>query len=117
MPGMDGAALRFDVLTGFWERLRGLLGTDEDADSVALVRCGSVHTFGMAYPIDVAFVHENGTVLESVRGLRPGRLCGCRGSWIVLERPSSPAPWPDTGQEVRMTLHGDTTLEYRGGWD
>ena len=44
------------VLNSWAERVRGLLATDADAAPVLLTRCGSIHTFGMRYPLDVAFV-------------------------------------------------------------
>ena len=54
-------------------RRRGLLGRD-GLDGALLIRpCRSVHTFGMRFPIDVAFVDEELTVLRTVT-LRPWRM-------------------------------------------
>lgn len=41
----------------------GLLGTDGLEGALWIDRCNSVHTFGMRYAIDVAFVNGTGTVL------------------------------------------------------
>lgn len=89
------------VLSSWTERLRGLLGTRADADPVMLTRCGSIHTFGMRYPIDVAFVSECGEVLRSVRSLAPRRLLSSPDACCVLERPASAEPWFAEGDRVR----------------
>ena len=54
-------------------RRRGLIGR-EDLEGVLVLRpCRMVHTFGLQYPIDVAFCDREGYVLHISR-LRPGRL-------------------------------------------
>lgn len=88
------------VLTGWLERLRGLLGTGPDARPVLLARCGSVHTFGMRYPIDVAFLGERGEVLRVRRSLGPGSVCSCPGSECVAERPSGEGEWLEEGEHM-----------------
>jgi uncharacterized membrane protein (UPF0127 family) len=57
-------------------RRRGLLGrtTFREGAGLYLVPCPWVHTFGMAFPIDIAFLSREGRVLALHRGLRPGRL-------------------------------------------
>ena len=64
--------IAFEVLTTWLKRLKGLLGTDEDADPVALVRCNSIHTFAMPYPIDIAFVDEQGLIVWKRKLPHPG---------------------------------------------
>jgi uncharacterized membrane protein (UPF0127 family) len=54
-------------------RSRGLLGRDGHRGALALRPCRQVHTFGMRFAIDVAFVDEGGWVLAT-RTLRPWRL-------------------------------------------
>ena len=54
------------------ERRRGLRGRG-DYDGVLELRARSVHTFGMEFPIDVAFCDPDGTV-RAVRTLPPGRV-------------------------------------------
>ena len=47
-------------------RARGLLGR-EDLEGVIILRpCRQVHTFGMRFPIDVAFCDREGVVLRAV---------------------------------------------------
>lgn len=88
------------VLGGWVERLRGLLGTGPDASPVLLARCGSIHTFGMRYAIDVAFLGERGEVLDVVRAVEPGRFCSCLGAECVVERPSSGEAWLEVGEHL-----------------
>ncbi|MBQ6523265.1 MAG: DUF192 domain-containing protein [Atopobiaceae bacterium] len=84
-------------LVTWWQRLRGLLGTDSTAGTVALMNCRSIHTFWMGYALDVAFVRSDGCVLKSIRGVPPWRMVSCRGASCVLERPSQEGPWPQEG--------------------
>lgn len=88
------------VLSTWAERLRGLLGTDEGAAPVMLLRCGSVHTFGMSYPIDVAFVGERGEVLEVRRGVGPGEFLSSPGAECTIERPANRGRWVEEGEHL-----------------
>ena len=94
--------LRCRVLSGFWARLRGLLGTDPDADPVIIERCRSVHTWGMRYAIDVALVAPSGRVVASARSMAPCRVLGAREASLAIERPSRPGRWFERGDEVRV---------------
>jgi len=60
----------------FLSRLVGLLGTAAIADGEGLwiVPCRSVHTLGMRYPIDVAFLDARGVVVGILEGLPPNRV-------------------------------------------
>lgn len=76
--------------TGLWERLVGLLGTDELGSDLGLVLepCNSVHMFGMRYPIDVLFLDAAGRVLHIAEGLRPWRMTKVvRGARVAIELP------------------------------
>ena len=91
------------VLANPWQRLRGLLGTRRAglrAGLVLLTPCSSIHTCGMAYAIDVAFVSEEGVVVASLTGVGPWRLESAPGARHVLERPSSTGPWPQKGEQL-----------------
>ena len=98
----SGVVLDFRALMTIGERLRGLLGTGSDAEGVALCGCSSIHTWGMAYRLDVAFVSRGGEVLKSVRAVRPRRLVAASGAYYVLERPASFAAWPSEGSWVSI---------------
>ena len=56
-----------EVARGFRGRTVGLLGRDRDSVTGALVfrPCRQVHTFGMRFPIDVAFCDRDGVVLRT----------------------------------------------------
>ncbi len=100
---------------GFLQRLRGLLGRPArwlgTRGVLAIAPCDSIHTWGMAYPIDVAFLDSRGRVLLSRRALPARSHLRCPGAALVLERPSpsvcgcaSPSPprWPCSGDVVDM---------------
>ena len=54
-------------------RARGLIGR-EDVEGAFLIRpCRHVHTFGMRFPIDIAFCDRSGTVLH-MSCLAPKRM-------------------------------------------
>ena len=59
----------------FWQRARGLLGRRPLAPGQGLVLrpCKAVHTWGLGYPIDVAFLDPDGVVLASYGDLAPNR--------------------------------------------
>lgn len=90
------------ALRTWGERLCGLLGAGRHAQPVLLIPCASIHTFGMAYPIDVAFLDAKGAVIKACRALPPKRQLSCWSACAVLERPASAAPWPVCGQLLQM---------------
>ncbi|HKP89873.1 MAG TPA: DUF192 domain-containing protein [Thermoleophilaceae bacterium] len=47
--------------------------------------CSSVHTFGMRFPVDVAFADSDGTVLRVIRGVTPRRVRRCPKAAVTLE--------------------------------
>ena len=75
------------------ERLRGLLGTKPDYVPVVLTNCKSIHTFGMRYALDIAFVNAEGIVVKVVRGLVPNRLSFCPSATYVFERAACDREW------------------------
>ena len=86
--------LNVRVLTGFFERMRGLLGRDSLPVGVVYVfpHCNAVHTVGMRFAIDIAFLDAEGNVVSFHENVPPGR-------WLVLG-----------GRRAR------TTLEASPGW-
>ncbi|MFJ9884814.1 DUF192 domain-containing protein [Streptomyces sp. NPDC091287] len=61
------------IAASYRARTKGLLGRDGIEGAMMLTPCGSVHTFRMRFPIDVAYLDRKFTVL-AVRTMRPGRL-------------------------------------------
>jgi hypothetical protein len=90
-----------------WERLRGLLGRAPlKADEALLIEpCSSVHTFGMRYPIDLAYLDRDGRVLRIVPRVRPLRLSARPGARATLEM----AP----GAAEAIGLRAGQRLEWR----
>ena len=73
--------------SGFRARLLGLALLDEPPSGHALLipRCSSVHTFGMRFALDVAFLDGRGVPLRVEHGVRPRRVLRHRGAAAVLE--------------------------------
>jgi uncharacterized membrane protein (UPF0127 family) len=78
---------RLLVARTFWQRLRGLGGLRSMPPGHALLipRCSSVHTAGMRFSIDVAFLDAHGRVLALTESLPPWRMAGHRGADAVVE--------------------------------
>ncbi|MBZ4318472.1 DUF192 domain-containing protein [Streptomyces huiliensis] len=62
-----------EVAASYRARTRGLLGRDGIEGAMLLTPAGSVHTFGMRFPIDVAYLSRDMRVL-AVRTMPPHRL-------------------------------------------
>ncbi len=72
-----------------WERMRGLLGRPplRNGQGLLIDPCPSVHTFGMSYSLDLAFLDSRWRVLKLVRELPPLRWAGCAKARATLELP------------------------------
>lgn len=87
---VDGkGAQRLCFAAKFRDRLMGLFSRRSSDEILLIVPCHSVHTFGMGYAIDVAFVGREGRVLESYKNVPPWRLkktswclCGFRAKGV-----------------------------------
>jgi uncharacterized protein len=68
-------------------RRRGLLGRQGLPAGSALVitRCNAIHTMGMQFAIDVAFIDADGCVRKIVHRLRPRRIAIAPRAWAVIE--------------------------------
>ncbi len=95
------------VIAASWmSRLKGLLGTDADAWPMVLLRCKSIHTFGMRYDLDVALIDGKGIVVTSRRNVGSGRCISNKKAVMVLERPACDAPWVDEGAQLSFDWVG-----------
>jgi len=56
------------------DRVRGLLGRDGIDGALLLPRCRSVHTLGMRFAIDIAFLGRDGSVVAVVAPMRRWRI-------------------------------------------
>ena len=77
----------------FWKRLKGLLGTSSlpHGHGLLIKPCNSVHTFGMAYPIDVLFVDRNHRIIKIVEQMKSGKASMALSSSYVVELPAGTA--------------------------
>lgn len=71
-------------------RMVGLLGRDVLApgDGLVLEPCSSIHTCFMRFPIDVAFLRKDGTIVRLVERVRPFRLTWAAGAARAVELPA-----------------------------
>ena len=77
-----------EVARKMMERMKGLLGRSSlgDGRAMLIMRCGSIHTIGMRFSIDVVFIARSGEIKRIVRGLPAGRFySGCFGASMTLE--------------------------------
>lgn len=86
-------------------RLRGLLFCEPNDDLILIVPCHDVHTFGMGYAIDLAFLDERGCVLDSHRDVLPKRRFRCKRAVAVVERFAQPRkPWLQQGDYLDVSI-------------
>jgi hypothetical protein len=90
------------------DRRRGLLGRDALAADAAMfiAPCIAVHTVGMGFPIDVAFVDARGCIVRLVHGLRPWRLAASLGGCAVIELAAGRLKEYDVNVGDRLSLVG-----------
>jgi uncharacterized protein len=102
----DGEVLAAVELAGTRRaRARGLIGRPGFTGALVIRRCRQVHTFGMRFPIDVAFCDADGVVLRRAT-LRPARI-----SRLVWK--SSFVVEAETGAFERWGLHPGDRLEVK----
>ena len=70
-----------------WQRFRGLIARPRlgEHEGMLISPCGSVHTLGMRYPLDIVFMDRDGRVLKCVNALQPCRAAGSRSARYTLE--------------------------------
>ncbi len=82
---------RVQLADTFWRRLRGLLGKKAlgKGEGLLISPASAIHTFFMAFPIDVAFLDEHGQVVRAHSYLPPFRIAlGGRRAKRALELPA-----------------------------
>jgi uncharacterized membrane protein (UPF0127 family) len=86
-----------------------LLFTKANDDVLLMVPCCDVHTFGMSYALDIAFIDEQGYVRSAFRDVGAGCRLRCCESYAVMERAACPrAAWYRegcfAGERVRKAI-------------
>jgi uncharacterized membrane protein (UPF0127 family) len=87
------------------ERKRGLLGRDAMEGALVIEKCRWIHTLGMRFPLDVAYLDADGTVIKAVRMERNRVGAPVKAATRVLEA--------EAGAFARWGLHVGLTVELR----
>ena len=74
-----------EVAEGFGDRTRGLIGRRDFDGAMLLVRTRSVHSFGVPYALDVAFLDRELNVVATVRLRKWAMTRPRKGCCHVLE--------------------------------
>lgn len=75
-------------------RRRGLLGRGELDGALVIDRCRWIHTIGMKFPIDVAFVDDDGTVVKTMQMHRHRvGIPVWQASWVIEAEAGAFARW------------------------
>jgi uncharacterized protein len=71
-------------------RLLGLawLRSIPSGHALLIPDCRSVHTFGMRFAIDIAFLDDRGRPIRVERSVPRRRVLVCRGAFAVVETPA-----------------------------
>jgi uncharacterized membrane protein (UPF0127 family) len=71
---LDGRVLASaEVMPQRRDRRRGMLGRDGHEGAMVLSPCRWIHSVGMHFPLDVAYLDQEGVVLKTVR-MAPNRV-------------------------------------------
>jgi len=89
----DGGVIATDVeyAHSTWRRFLGLMGRRElpSGHGLFIKPCSSIHMFFMRFPLDVAFVDDDGRVVRAYHGIRPWRVSRVvRGAKAAIELPA-----------------------------
>ena len=89
------------------DRMRGLLALPplQGGEGLLIESCSSVHTIGMRYSLDLAFIDRHWVVRKLVYGVRPFRLSAGLGSVRTLET--------SAGELRRLSLNRGDVLSWR----
>ena len=87
-------------------RRKGLLGQTSFAGALIIEPCNWVHTIGMKFAIDVAFISRDGNVIKTQRMQRNRLGLPVFGAAYVVEA--------ESGAFARWGLHVGDVIEFRG---
>jgi uncharacterized protein len=78
---------RCEIAKSFWTRTRGLLGRKglAEGEGLFITRTSSIHTFFMAFPIDVVFLDRKLRVRSIAHAVKPNRISIRWGGGNVIE--------------------------------
>lgn len=119
--------MKMRIASTWFSRAKGMLTDQQQIDSgevLLLTPCRDIHTIGMRFPIDVAFVDEGGCVRLVYEGLGPGKRLFCESATAVLERMSPIASasvmlatesWFHVGDQIGIGTLAAMEVEEWGG--
>jgi uncharacterized membrane protein (UPF0127 family) len=94
---------------GLAARMRGLLGRNNlEMDHALYIKpCGSIHTFGMRFSLDLIFLDKNLSVVKIVHDVSPGKMVlGGKYAASVIELESGWFDWQklNAGDSVALVV-------------
>lgn len=96
----NGRVIAHDLLSAFDSKSRrvGLLRHDSFPQGAAMLIAPSnaVHTFFMRFPIDIAFITRDGTVVKVCPSVQPWRIAAAIRAYGVVELPAGTLAACDT---------------------
>ncbi len=109
-------ASELEVAETAWSRMKGLIGRPAEkfqpGQGLCLAPAESIHTIGMSYPIDVAYLDANKRVIRTYHQLPPLRIAVVKlKARSILELPAGTLA--QTGTEVGDLLQFIVSLEDR----
>lgn len=96
--------------SGFWDRLRGLMGQPQllAGDGLILVGDRSIHSFFMRFPIDVVYANRGWQVVHLDLAMGPNRIGPfVRPAAYVLELPAGVIHNTGTAVGDQLVCHTD----------
>jgi len=111
-------ATRLVIADGHWSRLRGLIGKGPhdfgDGHGLWITPCRGVHTLGMRFPIDVAYLDSDHIVVHVETALRPWRFAPIRfRASSVLELPENTLYATGTTIGDELEIHPSQTGDHQ----
>ena len=102
----DGKVLASaEVATERAARRHGLIGRDNVDGAFVITRCGWIHTLGMRFPLDVAYLDQDGVVLKTLRMKRHRVGVPVHRARAIIEA--------EAGAFARWGLHVGDVIEIR----
>ena len=104
----NGSMVAHDLITAFDSESRrvGLLRHQSFPPGAAMLIAPSnaVHTFFMRFPIDIAFIDREGTVVKVCHGVRPWRIAAAMRGYGVIELPAGTLAASGTSTGDRLAV-------------
>ncbi|MGI5875990.1 MAG: DUF192 domain-containing protein [Dethiobacteria bacterium] len=98
-----------EIADSFFLRLKGLLGRREllPRKGIIIMPCRSVHTLGMLFPIDLAFVSRDQLICYLIEAMKPNRISPVvKEACCVIEAPAGTFNFSGTevGDEISINF-------------